>query len=260
MTQGKPLDGVRVLVPRGGSWGDLVAKTLRERGATPVIAPLIDFAHTAEQDKLEVALERLEAGEFDWITATSATVVDVLAHHNAVIPKRTRVAVVGETTAAAFEAAGYRVSRTPSPGNNTARGLLEEWPEIAEEGTLRVLTLRSSIAKPVLTGGLIDRKHDVTQVVAFRTIGVPASAWVREDVASGRINALLVTSETIAREVHEQFPSLPEGTVIACIGTQTQVVAEELGLHVDVVAETLTTQSLIDAVVSVIEPNEDEMD
>lgn len=259
MTQAKPLDGVRVLVPRGGSWGDLVAKTLRDRGATPVIAPLVDFAHTGEQDELESALKRLEAGEFDWITATSATVVDVLAHHNAVIPKHTQVAVVGETTAAAFVAAGYEVARTPSPANNTASGLIEEWPEITGNGVLKVLTLRSNIAKPVLTGGLIERGHEVTQVVAFRTVGVPASAWVREDVESGRINAILVTSGTIAEQVYEQFPSLPAGTLVACVGPQTEKEAERLGLHIDVVAEGATALSLIDAVAQVIDAS-DELD
>ena len=40
----KPLAGWRVLVPRGGPWGDGVAATLRSQGATPVVAPLINFA------------------------------------------------------------------------------------------------------------------------------------------------------------------------------------------------------------------------
>ena len=45
MTVGdKPLSGWRVLVPRGGTWGDGVAATLRGFGAIPVIAPLINFA------------------------------------------------------------------------------------------------------------------------------------------------------------------------------------------------------------------------
>ncbi|MGH3703676.1 MAG: uroporphyrinogen-III synthase, partial [Agromyces sp.] len=39
---GKPLAGWRVLVPRGGPWGDGVAAALRARGASPVVAPLIN--------------------------------------------------------------------------------------------------------------------------------------------------------------------------------------------------------------------------
>lgn len=58
------------------------------------------------------------------MTATTATVVDVLAHHQAVIPPTTRVAAVGEATVAAFEAAGYPVSRAASYSNYTPAGLL----------------------------------------------------------------------------------------------------------------------------------------
>ena len=39
----KPLAGWRVLVPRGGKWGDNVASVLRGHGAVPVIAQRRDF-------------------------------------------------------------------------------------------------------------------------------------------------------------------------------------------------------------------------
>ena len=227
----KPLSGLRVLVPRGGTWGDLVATALREQGANTVIAPLVDFAHTSEEERLIEALKLLEAGHYDWITATSATVVDVLAHHSAVIPPETKVAAVGEATIQALADAGYQVSRRPTEENHTTAGLLEVWPEIDEGKVLKVLTLRSDVARPVLTSGLIDRGHDVTQVVAFRTIGVPASAHIREDVESGRINALLVASPRIGREVAAQFPTLPPETIVACVGPHTHEEAVAAGLR-----------------------------
>ena len=71
--QARPLDGWRILVPRGGPWGDGVAASLRRQGATPVIAPLINFAPTNDQDTLEQSLADLAAGAFDWLTVTSAT-------------------------------------------------------------------------------------------------------------------------------------------------------------------------------------------
>lgn len=226
----KPLVGLRVLVPRGGTWGEMVAHALREQGANTVIAPLVDFAHTSEEERLVEALRLLENGYYDWITATSATVVDVLAHHEAKIHERTKVAVVGEATAQAFIEAGYQVTRTPERENNTTEGLLKVWPEIDAGEVLKVLTLRSDVAKPVLTSGLIDRGHDVTQVVAFRTIGLPVSVHIREDVESGRINALLVASARIGREVATQFPSLPEDTIVACVGPHTHEETVAAGL------------------------------
>jgi uroporphyrinogen-III synthase len=256
-TESKPLSGLRVLVPRGGAWGEIVAKALRDQGAATVIAPLVDFAHTSEEDRLVEALHKLEAGYYDWITATSATIVDVLAHHQAKIHERTRVAVVGEATHRAFVDAGYQVSRFPSPENNSTAGLLEVWPEIDEGKVLKVLTLRSDVAKPVLTSGLIDRGHDVTQVVSFRTIGVPVSAHIREDVESGRINALLVASARIGREVAAQFPDLPEDTIVACVGPHTHAEAVASGLkHSPAGNKVETKRALIEAVESAIDQSD----
>src|SRR5690606_7001618 len=103
----RPLDGWRILVPRGGPWGDGVAASLRTQGAVPVVAPPINFAPTSDPDALDAALERRQGGQYDWLTVTSATTVDVLVAHRVTVPKRTRIAAVGETTAAALLAAGY---------------------------------------------------------------------------------------------------------------------------------------------------------
>lgn len=251
--QAKPLRGLRVLVPRGGIWGDLVSQALRDHGAHPVIAPLVDFAHTSEEDKLVEALKGLEAGEFDWMTATSATVADVLKHHNAVFHERTKVAIVGEATAVAFRDAGYPVTRTPDEDNNTTYQLLKEWPEIDEGKVLRVLTLRSDVATPVLTEGLMSRGHDVTQVLAFRTIGVPVSVHIREDIDSGRINAILVASAKIAEQVREEFPVIPEDTLVVAVGENTLRAAEKLGLSRTSDGRQDEVQAIIDAVESAID-------
>jgi uroporphyrinogen-III synthase len=253
----KPLNGWRVLVPRGGPWGDSVAADLRARGASPVVAAMINFAPSREPETLEAALARLADGAFDWITVTSATTVDVLSAQSAVIPASTRVAAVGETTAAALAAAGYRVDLVPSE-DNSARGLLAEW-EAATQGAvpLRVLTLRSEIAKPLLTEGLRRIGHRVDSVVAYRTIGVPVSEKVVADVAEGRIHAILVTSGSVAEQVQQQLGPVPEGTLVAAIGPQTARDAQKYGLRVDVVADERSAASLIDAVVRVALGRED---
>lgn len=243
----RPLVGWRVLVPRGGPWGDSVAAQLRARGASPVVAPLINFAATDEQDKLESALTKLANGYFDWLTVTSATTVDVLRAHGAIVPTRTKIAAIGETTAAALIAAGYRADLSPSE-DNTSRGMLEEW-EAATGGVkpLKVLALRSTIAEPILSTGLVRIGHEVEAVVAYRTVGVSASTKVLEDVSSGRIQAILVTSGSVAEQVHQQFGALEPSVVIACIGPQTARDARNVGLRVDVIASNQNVESIIEA-------------
>jgi uroporphyrinogen-III synthase len=248
-TQGpKPLAGWRVLVPRGGPWGDSVAADIRAYGGSPVVAPMINFAPTSDEASLVDALTALAAGRFDWLTVTSATTVDVLSAHQASIPSSTKVAAVGETTAAALLAAGYHADFIPSD-DNSAKGLLDEWEDATRGASpLKVLTLRSEIAKPTLTDGLAALGHDVQSVVAYRTVGIPVTEKVAEDVASGRINAILVTSGSVAEQVQQQLGPLPQTTFVAAIGPRTARDAKSVGLRVDVVAAERTAESLVDAV------------
>lgn len=242
----KPLAGWRVLVPRGGPWGDGVAASLRAQGAVPVVAPLINFAPTNDEATLTQALADLAAGTFDWLTVTSATTVDVLFAYRATIPANTKVAAVGETTAAALQAVGYRVDLVPD-SDNSAAGMAEQM--VAFEPEPRdILTLRSEIAKPVLTKRLIEAGHRVRSVVAYRTVGVPVTDRIAEDVANGRINAILVTSGSVAEQVRQQFGDIPESTVIAAIGPRTAKDARKVGLGVHVIAPVQTVDALIEAV------------
>lgn len=241
----KPLTGWRVLIPRGGPWGDSVAATLRRKGAVPVVAPLINFASTDDTEALERALASLAAGEFDWLTVTSATTVDVLYSYQATIPSTTKVAAVGETTAAALTAVGYPVDLVPER-DNSAAGMASQMNAV-ETQPRRILSLRSEIAKPVLSTSLRKAGHDVDSVVAYRTVGVPATEKVIRDVTTGRINAILVTSGSVAEQVRDQFPHIAEDTVIAAIGPRTARDAERVKLPIQVVAPHQSVDSLIDA-------------
>jgi uroporphyrinogen-III synthase len=78
---------------------------------------------------------------------------------------------------------------------------------------------------------------------------VPVAQKVVDDVRSGRVNAVLVTSGSVAEQVQEQLGPIPETTLVAAIGPQTKTDAAQIGLRVDVVARERTAESLIDAVV-----------
>lgn len=244
--QDRPLHGWRILVPRGGPWGDGVAASLRAQGAVPVVAPLINFAPTNDQATLDVALAQLADGAFDWLTVTSATTVDVMFAHRAVVPRTTKIAAVGETTAAALQAVGYEVALVPDD-DNSAEGMAEQLIAL-ETDPRRILALRSEIAKPVLSVLLQQAGHDVDSVVAYRTVGVPVTDRIKRDVENGRINAILITSGSVAAQVREQFPEIPDETLLAAIGPRTAKDADRAGLPITVVADRQTVDALIDAV------------
>lgn len=242
----RSLDGWRVLVPRGGKWGDTVAAALRSHGAFPVIAPLINFASTEDPSTLANALHELEDGQFEWLVVTSATTVDVLMSHRTKVPGATKIAAVGETTAAALTLAGYQVDFIPE-GDNSARGLVKEWPGTGVRG--RVLIPQSEIAEPTLVAGLTRLGFDTRFVAAYRTVGVTIAEHIAADVASGRIRAILVTSGSIARQVASQLGPLPADTIVACIGPRTAFDARAAGLAVHIIAESRSADSLIDGIV-----------
>jgi uroporphyrinogen-III synthase len=245
-TPGKPLTGRRVLIPRGGRWGDSVAATLRSFGAIPVIAPMINFASTDDAQGLANALYDLQDGQYDWLVITSATTVDVLKSQSVVIPPTTRIAAVGETTAAALTLAGYTVDFVPE-SDNSARGLVKEWPRSAITG--RVLIPQSDSAEPTLVSGLGALGLAVTFVSAYRTIGVPIAENVAKDVAEGHISAILVTSGSVARQIAAQLAPLPADTVLVCIGPRTAYDARAAGLTVDAISETRSVTALVEALV-----------
>ena len=239
----KALDGVRVLVPRGGNWGDSVAALLRGHSAVPVIAPLINFAPSENVPALANAFHELNDGQFDWIAVTSATTVDVLTVSGVKIPDNTKIAAVGETTASALNLAGYRVDFVPEL-DNSGRPLVKEWPD--STSGLRVLAPQSNLADTTLVDGLGALGHEVVSVSAYSTVGIPVADTVREDVASGRIAAILVSSGSVARQVAEQLAPLPETTIVACIGPRTAFDARDAGLTVHVIAEDRSSQSLVE--------------
>jgi len=249
-TDAKPLGGHRVLVPRGGPWGDSVASALRAKGATAVIAPMTNFVTAPDADDLTSAFAALAAGEFDWITLTSSTTVDVLSAYRATIPSTTRIAAVGETTASALAAIGYTADLSPSE-ENTAHGLLEEW-ESATGGVvpLRILTLRSQVAVPVLTEGLKRIGHDVRSVIAYRTVGVPIDEEVIAQVRKGDFTAVLVTSGSVAEQVAHQLGQIPDDTFIVAIGPRTAADARHAGVRVDATTPNGDIDSLIDVLAS----------
>lgn len=250
----KPLGGWRVLVPRGGKWGDGIAATLRTHGAIPVIAPMINFANPDDPTVLANALHELQDGQFDWLVVTSATTVDVLASRTVQLPPETKVAAVGETTAAALNLAGYPVHFVPD-ADNSPRGLLKAWPQVlGEAARVRVLVPQSDIPEPNLVTGMAELGLRARFVPAYRTVGIPVAESVRADVASGRFTAILVSSGSVARQIAAQLAPLPESIVVACIGPRTAYDARAAGLHVDLIAEQRTSESLIDALLEYARP------
>jgi len=242
----KPLAGWRVLVPRGGEWGNSIASTLRKSGATAVIAPMTNFAATQNSAELAGSFTRLEADSFEWLVVTSPTTVDVLAGHNVRVPTRTRIAAIGEMTVSALLLAGYRIDFTPE-NDNSIRGLVKEWTASVPTGS--VLIPQSEVSDEEFALGLDALGINAEFVTAYRTVGVSVPEDVAADVASGAINGILITSGSVARQIQQQLAPLPEATIVVAIGPRTAFDARTAGIMVDAIAEARTGEALVEALI-----------
>lgn len=239
MTRTARLEGWRVLVPRGAEWGSAVAVELEREGAVPVIAPLIR-TDPVDSPELRTALDRLAAGEVDWVVTTSAAVAPVLG--GATLATGTRVAAVGPATAAALAAQGIPTAYHPAE-EYSAIGMLADWPSSAPE---RILLLHSDLAAPTLGDGLRERGHTVESVVAYTTTAVPLAVEARALLRGDGPRAVLVTSGSVAQALVASGPVPPE-VVIACLGPSTADAARDAGLPVHLVAPRRTVDALLHA-------------
>ena len=74
----KPLAGWRILVPRGGEWGNGIAATLRQQGAVPVIAPMINFASTENA----ATQQQIDDADGDLFAPSGLIVAGAIQHEN----------------------------------------------------------------------------------------------------------------------------------------------------------------------------------
>jgi len=238
------LAGWRVLIPRGGVWGGRIAALLSDEGATAVVAPLIAFEPPEDEAALRGAVERLAAGDYGWLVLTSATTVDALVRLGATVPPGTRVAAVGGHTASAARDAGFAADFVPEH-DESARGLVAEWPRPAEHAGARVLVPQSELADETLLEGLGALGLEAERVTAYRTVAVPPAAGLADRVADGSFEAILVTAGSIAARLVDEFPVIAESTRIVCIGPRTAGEATSAGLRVSAIARGRSAESML---------------
>ena len=160
-----------------------------------------------------------------------------------------KMAAVGEATAAAIETWGIKADLVPA-GEQSAAGLLEEWPPFDEvlDPINRVFLPRADIATETLVAGLVELGWEVDDVTAYRTVrAAPPPAPTREAIKAGRFDAVAFTSSSTVRNLVGIAGKPHPSTIIACIGPATAKTAQEHGLRVDVLAESPSSQALADA-------------
>ena len=251
----KPLFGWRVLVPRTKEQAGSVSTRLRGFGAVPEEVPTISVEPPRNPQQMDKAIRGLVEGRYEWIAFTSVNAVRAVREKfdeyglDARAFSGLKIAAVGDKTAAAIEAWGLRADLVPS-GEQSARGLLEDWPPYDEvlDPINRVFLPRADIATETLVAGLLELGWEVDDVTAYRTVrATPPPAPTREAIKTGKFDAVVFTSSSTVRNLVGIAGKPHASTIIAVIGPATAKTAEEHGLRVDVMAPNPSIEEVCDA-------------
>ncbi len=251
----KPLFGWRVLVPRTKEQAGSLSARLRAYGAIPQEVPTISVEPPRNPHSMDKAVRGLVEGRYEWIAFTSVNAVKAVKEKfeeyglDARAFSGLKIAAVGEKTAACLAEWGLRADLLPS-GEQSARGLLEDWPEYDDvlDPINRVFLPRADIATETLVAGLHQLGWEVDDVTAYRTVrAAPPPAPVRDAIKTGKFDAVVFTSSSTVRNLVGIAGKPHASTIIAVIGPATAKAAEEHGLRVDVLAPTPSVEVLVDA-------------
>jgi uroporphyrinogen III methyltransferase / synthase len=248
----RPLSGKRVVIPRALDQARDTANALRERGAAPVVLPMIEIAPPPDSGALSRAVASL--GGYDWVLFTSGNAVEQTrlelerTGRDARAFGASRVAVVGPKTRDALLQLGIKADLVAQEfvGEGLASALLEQ-------GTpRRVLLLRALVARDVLPEALRAAGSVVDVVAAYENKPLTSSgAELAERISQGTADAILFTSSsTVTSTLDALGPDgkqLLSGVALCSIGPVTTRALQSVGLAPTLQASTYTVEGLLDA-------------
>ena len=245
---------MRVLITRPQKDALDFAQALQSIGAEPIYLPTIDITPVADTGCLDQAISRLQC--YDWLVLTSSNAVDVfLGRKTALriddIPEKLRVAAIGPKTAARLREKGLTANFVPPEYN--AEAIL---PGLGDLRGKWVLLPMADIAHDTLPQAIREADGIAHVITAYHTVPAEPDPKGLAALRDG-LDFITFTSGSTARNFIVLLQrngldpfNLPGNPKVACIGPKTGRTAQELGFHVDVVAETYTVEGLVQAMTS----------
>ncbi len=248
----RPLSGRRVVIPRAADQAKDTANAVRERGAAPVVLPMIEIAPPPEPGAFSDAVAGM--GSYDWVLFTSGNAVEQLraelgrSGRDARAFGAARVGAVGPKTAEALAKLGIKADLVAQEfvGEGLASSLL------ALGTPRRVLLLRALVARDALPEALRAAGAQVDVVAAYENKPLHGSAQeLAEQIGKGAVDAILFTSSSTVSSTLEALGAggheLLSRVALGSIGPVTSRALEASGLKATVQASVYTVEGLLDA-------------
>lgn len=242
-----PLEGRVILVTRPRELAEAFAARLGALGATAIAAPTIEIEGPEPGGPLDAVIEDAAGGSFRWVVFTSASGVRMWWTRAAALgldPPAGRVAVVGDTTAAALAERGMEVDLVPDPFTTAALG--EAFPR----GKGRVLLARADIATEELEDALRAKGWEPVRIDAYNVRAATAVPEVaRRALEQQQVDAVVFTSPSTV-EGYLSLAVAARRPPAVCIGPVTAAAAARVGFEVAAVADPHTEDGLIEALIA----------
>ncbi len=250
----------RVLVTRGPAVSRELTGLLRNRGYDVRLSPMLEAQLPEDTAPLRSILDAATHPLAPtWLTVTSANTVLALAgvaaqtNWGAALERarestpKLSVAAVGRATASALHEAGVGVDFTPAQ-EQSAAGMLAEWPVSSAAAGERALVPASELASPTLADGLAERGYEVSTAVAYRMVPAPAASPLSADIpladdppvmaadaardqcARGEFRAVVATAPSRVAALLDGQPRPPDDTKWVAIGEPTAAALRHRGL------------------------------
>lgn len=247
--QQRPLHGQTLLVTRPADQADTFADAIRRAGGHPMIAPAIAIKPLDDFSALDQTFDDLPTT--DRLIFCSANGVQHYFRrlydcgHDSRRLAATSIAVVGRKTELALHQHGIRADHVPDDYRATSLiQLLNSLPPVGN-----TLIVRANRGSDELPSTLRDHGGQVNEVVAYQNIDVEqADTEVMDALVDQKIDWVTVTSSATALNLYRMYGRKLNQARVAAISPVTASVLEEIGIHVDVVANPYTIESLIDEI------------
>lgn len=248
---GRPLFGRTIMVTRPAHQADALGEALAVRGARIIAQPAIEIGPPRGWGPVDAAIGDLAS--FAWVVFSSANGVRLFLDRLLTCGRdlralgTARLAAIGPATAEAL--AAYHLQADVQPDEYRAEALAEALvPAVRGK---RVLLIRASRGRAVLSETLAACGADVTQVVAYESRDVTTpDVDAAAALAAGRVDWVTVTSSAIARSLVALFGADLRQAKLAAISPLTAGVLADAGFTVTAIATEYTANGLTAAILA----------
>jgi uroporphyrinogen-III synthase len=219
------LEGLGVVITRPRSAAEVLARALEREGARAFVFPALEIEATEPTAVHREVLARL--ADFHLAIFISANAVErglAVARAAAPWPERTRVAAVGEATAAALRNSGFHAVISPRERHDSEA--LLALPELRSVKGERIIVFRGEGGREHLREVLEARGAQVDYVECYRRTRPRAdpaallAAWARGDIHAVSVlssetleNFLAMAGEAAAPHVARATLVVPHGAI-----------------------------------------------